>query len=528
MMERRSQSREMKGSNIDQSFFERKKLQTLIDRASMDRISPEELEAIGISIRETGRRGAEQIVRRLWSERRAEAIRRYTYLLDFFEDDEGWIDELIEIAMTRRDLDEEGKNALLQALEELGIDTRALPLENIPPLGSISAREVMGPILDAGFRGVVRVITDIFALDPEFRTGVIDEIATVDDPRIADLLFTLTAIDDPDISSAAVQGLSQVKTPHARGLLRELASFVPDPHLQRMAEKGGRRLAFLGVPEPEKGSDTPPVIRAWGGCPDNNGNLDILLTFDKGRRTSTLLFMQIHEENGMMAAMVDADLSPERLREKWTEFRIGSEILPVSKTFALELIRDAIARNREQDMFLPPEYYALRWELRGEDSPFERRIPPTPDPVRRRRFWPFTGVRSILEHPFFGVMLELSEPTYTIAEEWIKKEKESGGMMSPKDVESLVDRLIDQVLVPKMDRLPRRLRLAAEILDSGGRHELLARTARAEAAALETADGNPHRSPFIRRLAFESLLAAREGLLEGYDPRGGEGELDWW
>lgn len=512
---------EMASSIIDRSFFERKKLQTLIERASAERISPEELESIGLAIRETGRRGSELIVRRLWSERRAEAIRRYTYLLDFFEDDDLWMDELIEIALTRRDLDEEGRNALYQALEEFGVDTRSLPLENIPPLGSISAHEVIGALLDAGTRGTARVIADIFALDPEFRPGVIEELSQIEDPRVADLLYVLTSIDDPDISTAAVKTLCRIRSSRSRALLSDLAQFVPDHTLRAMAERGERRLAFQGVPEPrEEDRVTVPSVSAYAGCPDSNGTFDLLMVIETVPGRTSLLFTQLHEENGMVAAMVDTDISDEARLRKFEEFRVGSEIIPIPRQFAFELIRDAIARTREQEMFLPPDYYALRWKLRGADQPFERRPERRvfPESPSLRRHW-FLPSRPILDSPFFGVMLELSATTYDLAEKWLQSEGAHGGGLSPRVVETYVDQLIDEVIAPKLDRIPGRLLLAAEILERSGGHDSLVRSTLTEAAILQEGTVSPHRSPFIRRLAFESLCAAREGLTEGYDPR---------
>jgi len=510
----------MGGANIDRSFFERKKIQTLIDRATTGKVTPEELERIGITIRETGRRGADQILRRLWSESRAEVIRRYIYLLDFFEDDDAWIDRLIDIAVSRRDLDEEGRNVFYQSLEELGVDTRTLPLETIPPLGSISAREVIGPILDTGFQGVVRVIVDIFGLDPEFRTGVIEEMASLDDPRITDLLFTLSAIDDPEISSAAVRGLAQVRTTRARGLLTELARFVPDPHLRELADRGGRRLAFLGVPEPATPViEKPHNVTFHAGCHDSNGILPLVLTFAHGVTSSDLLCMQLHEENGMVAAMVDTDMSPGDLRQRYDELRIDTELVRIPRSLAISLIRDAIARTREQEMYLPPEYYAVRWNLRGEDFPFERHTPRIPPLGRPRRFWFVPEPHSILEHPFFDPMTDCSEETYAMADEWVRKEHEAGRFLSPHEYERFVDRLIDGVFAPRIEKIIDRLIRAAEILAASGRHETLARNALAEATSLEQVREKPHRSPFIRFLALQSLVAARQEVSHGYDYR---------
>jgi hypothetical protein len=78
------------------------------------------------------------LVRRLWRERNGDLISRYTYLLDFFEE-EVWLDQLIQIALRRRDLEEDGKAALLGALEGYGIDVTA------PPFSTLLA-EIGGPL----------------------------------------------------------------------------------------------------------------------------------------------------------------------------------------------------------------------------------------------------------------------------------------------------------------------------------------------------------------------------------------------
>jgi hypothetical protein len=139
---------------IDKSLKERHGILHLLEKLKQDGITITEMEEIGDKLRKSGNRALSPLVRRLWREKSGDLISKYTYLLDFF-DDEVWIDQLIQIALRRRDLEDEGKAALLAALEEYGVDV------SVPPLATLLARD-NGPLaatlprlLDQGEEGLV-------------------------------------------------------------------------------------------------------------------------------------------------------------------------------------------------------------------------------------------------------------------------------------------------------------------------------------------------------------------------------------
>src|ERR1017187_9389478 len=105
---------------IDESLKERHGIVRLLERLKNDDITLDEIEEIGAKLKKSGKRALSPLVRRLWRERSGDLISKYAYLLDFFEEDV-WLDQLIQIALRRRDLEEEGKAALLAALEGYGI-----------------------------------------------------------------------------------------------------------------------------------------------------------------------------------------------------------------------------------------------------------------------------------------------------------------------------------------------------------------------------------------------------------------------
>ncbi len=106
---------------IDESLKERHGIVCLLERLKSENITLDEIEEIGVKLKKAGKRALSPLVRRLWRERSGDLISKYTYLLDFFEDDV-WLDQLIQITLRRRDLEEDGKAAFLAALEGYGVD----------------------------------------------------------------------------------------------------------------------------------------------------------------------------------------------------------------------------------------------------------------------------------------------------------------------------------------------------------------------------------------------------------------------
>jgi len=145
----------MRHQIIDQTLAERQGIKRLLDRVQVDTISAEKLEEIGSSPKDAGNRALDPLVRRIWRECRSDQLTRYTFLLDFFED-ETWLEELVQMALTRQDLEQEGRRALLQALEGYGIDIAALPLAGVPALGMAPASEILKSTSGRIPNGIVR------------------------------------------------------------------------------------------------------------------------------------------------------------------------------------------------------------------------------------------------------------------------------------------------------------------------------------------------------------------------------------
>ena len=144
---------------IDNSLKERHGIIHLLEKMKQDGITIAEMEEIGAKLGKSGKRALSPLVRRLWREKSGDLISRYTYLLDFF-DDEVWIDQLIQIALRRRDLEEEGKAALLAALEEYGVDVSAPPLATLLARDGGPLRTTLPRLLGSASAEQIRAIKD--------------------------------------------------------------------------------------------------------------------------------------------------------------------------------------------------------------------------------------------------------------------------------------------------------------------------------------------------------------------------------
>src|SRR5512140_3039087 len=170
---------------IDETLMERRGILHLLERLKKENISVAEMEEIGKGLQKSGKRALPPIVRQLWREKSGDLISKYTYLLDFF-DDEVWIDQLIQIALKRRDLEDDGKEALLGALEEYGVDVSGPPFSLLLGRHGATLRTSLPKLLDKGEDGLICFVEDVLFYPPETALSLIRELPSVADPRILD------------------------------------------------------------------------------------------------------------------------------------------------------------------------------------------------------------------------------------------------------------------------------------------------------------------------------------------------------
>lgn len=504
---------------IDQTLAERQGIKRLLDRVQGEQVSDEELEEIGATLKKAGSRALDPLVRRIWRERRSEALARYTYLLDFFED-ETWLEELVQMALTRQDLEQEGRRTLLQALEGYGIDTTALPLAGVPPLGAAPATEIMPILFELGELGLVRAVGDVLALEPEVRADVVAELAQVANPRVVELLAILADVDDPEIAAAAVTALGRVREPAAASVLAEICVDHADEAVRQLAATGRKRLAFLGIKggDQTKSRPQPQFQAVYAGSFDGNGNLTLCLALAEPEQLLTTLFLHLHEVKGLCTAIGYRGVTQEFFAHQLENLRHEEGLLQIPVELALALLRDAIQRSRDLELFLPPEYYVYRYLLAGLDQPPALYSPAyagidlsqLATSARHRAL-----SASLLDDEFFVDWVLTERRVYGFAERWSALEQQGDRAALAR----LVDEFCASLLLPRLERLIRRLFISAVLLRGAGRENRLVETVLATAAALQLPGPLVASHPFLKRLAVESMTCARDILAEGYDPR---------
>jgi hypothetical protein len=517
---------------IDESLKERHGILRLLERLKSDNISFDEIEEIGIKLKKAGKRALSPLVRRLWRERSGDLISKYAYLLDFFEDDI-WLDQLIQITLRRRDLEEDGKAAFLAALEGYGVDVTS------PPFAALLA-EVGGPLqltlpklLDKGEEGQICFMEDFLFAAPELRRAMLRELPYVPDPRVLSLLEVLLRIDDPEIASEALAALGKIREPGAASLLQGVRD-NPAHALRGLACKSLRRLSFLGMDIDAPSPSRPRPLPYYATCAspfDGAGFRTLWLCRWGAEGCLASLFVQIHETRGLTAAWGSSRQELFDCVKQWEDIQLEEGALTINPDYALQLINDAIYRSGKQGAFLPAEFYVLAGMFQeGEiaaakyEPDFTGYDPPGAVVVSHM----IARSAALFDDDYFAAGFLASPRVYDYAEEWIELEKRAGEIVLVKEMESLVERFCAELLAPEMETIRERLILTADLMQHTGREKEVVGQTLAVAMSLMNSVLPLHKHPFLKRFTLESMDMARESLAEGYDLREHQCDEDDW
>ena len=492
---------------IDNSLKERRDILELLGRLRGDGISLQEMENIGLRFQQAGRRALRPLVRELWRENSGELITKYAYILDFFAT-EDWLDQLIQIALKRRDLGADGKAALLVALEGYGVDVHSPPFKAAGgATGNTLGQAVQGAIR-LGEEGMVTFLDDFLAYPPEVQQIVIRELSQSADPHGARMLEAMLWHEDREIVQSALTALGRIRDPIAAGVLM---SFIPDAdrELEGQARSSLRRLSFVGV-QPAPPRPALPFHAGYATAPDGDGYRSLLLSRWVGESTVTILYMQVHERRGMLAAWGAGELTLEGFRTELEGFGVQDDLHEVPPGYVVELVRDALYWSRDL-CYLPADFYMRRGIFAGE------RMTPAPFAAglaglaQDRVLSYHEGEqisRELFADPFFSGWFMASQQVYDFAEEYRSGER----------TEQVLERFCAELLAPDIELIRERLLVSADLMRRCGRAG--GEVARVVALAASLA-ANPlphHLHPFLRGFAVESMEIARESLERGEYP----------
>ncbi|WP_224983986.1 HEAT repeat domain-containing protein [Geomonas agri] len=493
---------------VDNSLNERRDILDLLVRLKSDGISIHEMERIGLKFQEAGRRALRPLVRELWRENSGELITKYAYILDFF-DTSDWLDQLIQIALKRQDLAADGKAALMIALEGYGVDVNSPPFKHDKPSsgGTSLGQQVQGA-MQLGEEGMVTFLDDFLSYPAEVQQVVIRELCHSGDDQSPRLLQAMLWHEDRDIVQSALAALGKIRDSRAAAVLQDFLADC-DAELAPFAEKALRRLRFLGVvvPPPRK---QLPFHTAYATPPDGDGYRSLLLSRWAGPDTVSVLYMQVHERRGVLAAWGAGDLTLDNFTAEVEGFRMQDDLIEVAPGYLLDLVRDALYWSRDL-CYLPADFYMRRGIFAGEDMTPARFTEKLTDLPRGRRLSFHEGeqlAQRLFADSFFSGWFMAAQRVYDFAEEY----------RSGKGCEQVLERFCAELLAPEMELIRERLLVSADLMRRCGRDNLEVAKIVGLADSMVDSPLPHHLHPFLRRFALESMEIARESLERGEEP----------
>ncbi len=506
---------------IDDSLRERHGILRLLERLKCDTLSLTELDEIGGKLQKAGKRALSPLVRRLWREENGDLVARYAYLLDFF-DDNSWLDQLIQITLRRKDLELEGKAALLGLLDGCGVDV------SLPPFASLleglggALSGSLPRLLDLGEEGLICCVEDILFCPMEQRLAIISHMPAVDHPLVVDLLEVLTRIDDEEIVSSAVNALGRIRSVRAANVLHRLGK-MESMRQKDLVTRSLRRLSFLGIDTTSASPivSLPPLYAAYASPFDGAGNRSLCVARKQGGNI-LVLYLHIHETKGINAAWGENSLSGADFEQRLNTMIDEEGIVEVPLDYVMLLVNDALYHNQLSCNFMPAEYYvrcAILDTERLYPNEYRLEIPDTFLEAISPKAQQLSVSATLLDHDYFAGWFLATAKIYELAEEWACFEKTLSGQALTHAIEDILIKCCQEVIYPELQNLRNRLLRTAELMRKTAQPLFWLERTYATFFSLSLPQQQLHRHPFIQRLALESMEVAREALAEGYDLR---------
>lgn len=512
---------------IDRSFKERLGVLQLLDRLKKDNITYAEMDDIGNQLRKAGRSAVQPLLRKIWREKSGSLISKYTYLLEFF-DEQYWFDQIIQIALKRRDLELEGKSALLATLEDCGVDVTVPPFSVLLSCTPGPLAESFSLLMDKGDEGTLWLLEDFSYMPLEMKRAFLEGLCRLSDPRVVDFLSLLLWHDEPGVAAEVVAALGRIRDRKAAAVLAEFACNATE-ELREKVEQSQRRLSFVGITcqTPPCNGSRAPYHSAYAGPVDGSGYRYLWVARWRSDGLIDSADFQIHDVTGVKGVWGESGLTRGEYEERSSARLIEELVEPVPVEYALLLLRDAIHRSREEGYLLPPEFLLRRSLFAPEEiepHPYSPMISASAAGVTPRLL---TLSAQLFEDEYFAGWIIADKGVYEFAAEWTSLEERLHGDELAEELERLLARFCQELFQPRLEEISRRLLLNADYFATAGVAPDLVRTTLAAAESIAHFSLPLHLHPFLRRYAMESLMAAREAMSEGYDMRN-HPEDDGW
>lgn len=511
---------------IDKYLRERRRIMRLLDFLKRDDLTGEQMERIGRRLQKSGKRALKPLVRKLWQERNGTAIYRYTCMLDFF-DASAWMDQLIQITLKRKDLEEDGKLALLDVLHDSGIDVTAPPFAVMTGYGSATLEGFIDDCLKDGERGLVRFIDSFLDVNDEFRLKMMRRLSENSSPEAMALLEILLSFDKPEIVREAILALGRAKSGFALDVL-ERAGTRHNGDMSALIQRSIRRLSFVGIREPielpHSFQHPLPFHQVYAGPIDFYGSRSLWFSWRLDEKAYAAILLLTGENDGLLNAISYRMKDEKEYNHVLKDVAGGEMLAPVDPVYAMASLRDALHRSNEKDFYLPPDFYVDMRLFRPDTLKPELYVP-------RFSLANLEGIvdkipgyvassNNLLDDPGLEGWVLTEMAIYDVADRFIAMEAEGGpDAVTSEALESEIARCCEDLISPRRAEIIKNLLLTADYLQQTDSDEITVQQTLATALSLVGGFLPDCRHPFIRRLLLDSIDAARQTLAEGYDPR---------
>lgn len=515
---------------IDRSLRERRRIIRLLDFLKRDDLTSDQMERIGKRLQKFGRRALNPLVRKLWRENNGTAIYRYTCMLDFF-DDSKWLDQLVQITLRRTDIEEEGRLALLDALQDYGIDVTLPPFAGMTGYGANSLDGFITDCLKDGERGLVRFMDIFLDSADDVRERMIRKVGDNGTPEAVALLGILLTFERDMVVGEVVRTLGRIKSGYALSVLQDAENRHP-AEISALIKRSIRRLSFLGITEktelPRSFPSSLPFYQVLVGPIDLYGSRSLWFSWKLEDGSIGSLLLLSGENDGMINALSYRLKDEAEYNVVLADIATAELLMPVDSGYALALLRDSLFQSQVRGFFLPPDFYV------------DRRLF-APDALHPEAYLPRFKVEylegivekipgfiaagsELLDSPALEGWL-LSEPAVYDAAEQLEILAATEEGITESRLEAELSRFCNEMIIPRRGELIKRLLLAADYMQQIDSGDSLVQQTLATALSLVGGFLPEVRHPFVRRLLLDSIETARQALADGYDPRD-EGGFD--
>lgn len=511
---------------IDKTLRERRRIIRLLDFLKREDLTTDQMERIGKRLQKSGRRALSPLVRKLWHEKNGTAIYRYACMLDFF-DDSSWLDQLVQITLRRTDLEEEGRMALLDALQDYGIDVTAPPFAGLVGYGAASIDAFIKECLKDGERGLVRFMDMFLDAADEIRERMIHCLSEEGTPDAVALLEILLSFEQPEVVREAIITLGKVKSGFSLGVLTR-AEQRHEGEIVDLIRRSIRRLSFMGIREPNELPNTFPVPlpfhQVQAGPLDIYGARSLLFSWSLEDSSLAALLLLVGESDGVINALSYRIKDEREFAAVLREVAAGELLEPVEPSYAVAVLKDALYHSREKGYYLPPDFY-VDMRLFSPDSlrpePYVPRFSMSHlDGIVARIPGYVTTSNELLDCTSLEGWL-LSEPAVYDAVDRLEalEKKNRDGIIPEQELEVELARFCKELIIPRRAEIIKRLLLIADYMQQVKSDETQVQHTLACALSLVGGFLPEVRHPFIRRLMLDSIETARQAMAEGYDLR---------